>query len=333
MNNSGKKYNWGILGPGRIAAKFASDLALLPNANLYAVGSRSLEKAQNFAKDYHFEKAYGSYQELISDDDLDIVYISTTHNGHYEHSILALENGIAVLCEKPLAINANQVTEMIETAEKNQTFLMEALWTLFLPHLIKVQEIIEEGHIGDVQSVRADFGFKAAFDPEHRLFNPKLGGGALLDIGIYPLLLAQTILGVPDKISATALLGDAQVDEDIGVTLTYKDQKIAHLHSSLRSRTPIDAHIYGTNGYIYLPTPWHKPVSHLLVYDYSNDKEKKYAIPSHGIGYVYEAQAVMDCLNASYLESPRASWEFSLNLVQTMDHIRNQVGVRYPMDD
>jgi len=327
-----KKFNWGIVGAGKIASKFASDLALLSNANLYAVGSRSLAKANEFSKTYHFEKVYGSYEELLSDTNLDVVYIATPHSGHFEHTLLALDKGVPVLCEKPLAINVRQVREMVQKAKEKKTFLMEALWTLFLPHLLKTKELIEAGVIGEVQSVRADFGFKATFDSQHRLFNPALGGGALLDIGIYPLLLAQTFLGVPDTINATALLGKTKVDEDINVSLTYQNQKIAHLHASLRSQTPVDAHIYGTKGYVYLPTRWHSPVSHLLVYDYASSKETKYMMPGDAIGYKYEAQAVMEYLEAGLIESPIASGQFSLDLIQTMDAVRKLVGVRYPMD-
>ena len=327
-----KQFNWGVLGAGKIAGKFATDLALLPNANLYAVGSRSLEKAQDFSKTYRFEKAYGSYEQLLSDANLDVVYIATPNSAHFEQTLMALDKGVAVLCEKPLALNAKQVREMIEKAKAKKTFLMEALWTLFLPHLLKTKELIAEGVIGEVQSVRADFGFKATFNSEHRLFNPALGGGALLDIGIYPLLLAQTFLGLPDTINTTAILGETKVDEDINVALTYQDQKIAHLHASFRSHTPVDAHIYGTKGYIYLPTRWHETVSHMLVYDYATSKATEYPMPQDAKGYKYEAQAVMEYLEAGLLESPIASWQFSLDLMETMDAVRRQVGVRYAVD-
>ena len=327
-----KKFKWGILGAGKIAGKFATDLALLPDAQLYAVGSRSLKKAKSFATTYGFKKSYGSYESLLSDPNLDVVYIATPHSGHCEHTLLALDKGVPVLCEKPLAINAKQVQQMIQKAKKKKVFLMEALWTLFLPHLLKIKELIAADAIGEVQSVRADFGFLATFDPASRLFDPALGGGALLDIGIYPLLLAQSCLGVPDTITATAILGATKVDEDINVTLTYQDQKIAHLHASLRGHTPVDAHIYGTKGYIHIPSRWHNPVSHLELFDYATSKTTKYLMPRHAKGYKYEAQAVMDYLAADLLESPIASWQFSLDLMRTMDEVRRQVGVRYPMD-
>lgn len=332
MSTEIKKFNWGILGAGKIAGKFATDLALLENANLYAVGSRSLQKAKDFSTAYNIEKAYGSYNELLDDANLDVVYIATPNSEHCKHSLAALDKGIAVLCEKPLAINANQVDKMIDKAKEKQTFLMEALWTLFLPHLQTIKEMIAEGVIGELQSVRSNFGFKANFDAKHRLFNPELGGGALLDIGIYPLLLAQTVLGVPDHISATAVLGPTTVDEEIGITLTYHNQSIAHLDASLRSRTPVDAYIHGSTGYIYIPGPWHKPVSHVVVYDNASSTETNHPIPSEGLGYKYEAQAVMEYLEAGLLESPISSWQFSMDLIETMDAIRKQIGVRFPMD-
>lgn len=332
MSTEKKKFNWGILGAGKIAGKFATDLALLENANLYAVGSRSIQKAEDFKGTYHFEKAYGSYGELLDDANLDVVYIATPNSEHYKHSLAALDKGIAVLCEKPLAINAYQVQNMIQKAKDKETFLMEALWTLFLPHLQTIKELVDKGAIGELQSVRSNFGFKANFEAGHRLFNPELGGGALLDIGIYPLLLAQTVLGVPDHISATAVLTPTTVDEEIGITLTYQNQRIAHLDASLRSRTPVDAYIHGSKGYIYIPGPWHKPVFHVVVYDNASSTETKHSIPSEGLGYKYEAEKVMEYLEAGLLESPIASWQFSMDLVETMDEIRKQVGVSFPLD-
>lgn len=327
-----KKFNWGILGAGKIAGKFATDLSLLPNANLYAVGSRSLERAKSFAESYEFERAYGSYEELLDDPDLDVVYVATPNSEHFGHSLLALEKGVGVLCEKPLALNSKEVRFMIDKAKEHKTFLMEALWTLFLPHLIKTKELIAEGIIGEVQSLRSDFGFLAKFDPQHRLFNPALGGGALLDIGIYPLLLAQTIFGVPDGISATAILGETQVDEDINIALTYQDKKIAHLHATLRSITPLDTHIYGTKGYIYMPNRWHKPVPYITVHDYASSQDIRYEMPTDMLGYKFEAQAVMECLEAGLIENPTVSWKFSSDLMRTMDSIRKQVGVAYAVD-
>lgn len=327
-----RKFNWGVIGTGKIAGRFATDLALLPNAHLYAVGSRTENRAKDFAKKFHFEKAYGSYESLLSDPNLEVVYIATPHVSHCENTLLALDHKVAVICEKPLAINAKEVNKMVEKAQKQQTFLMEALWTLFLPPLTKAKALIAEGAIGEVQSIRADFGFQAAFKPESRLFNPNLGGGALLDIGIYPLLLAQTILGKPDTIAATALLGATKVDEEISIALTYGQQKMAHLHASLRSHTPVDAHIYGTKGFIHIPTRWHEMVSHITLYTYEEQQTTKFQMPQYPRGYKYEAAAVMNCLAAGLVESPIVSWQFSKDLIGTMDRIRQQIGLSYPMD-
>ena len=209
----GKIYKWGILGAGNIAQKFASDLKLLSNAKLYAVGSRDIERATDFAQKFGAEKAYGSYEEFVKDPDIDVVYVASRHVQHYSNSLLCLKHGKAVLCEKPVAMNLAQCKVMMETARKNNLFFMEALWTRFIPSFLKCLELIREGAIGEVKLIQSDFSMKPAFDANGRLFNQMLGGGALLDIGIYPAFLALEIAGKPESIAAFAEIGSTRVDE------------------------------------------------------------------------------------------------------------------------
>jgi len=327
-----KKTNWAILGLGKIAKKFATDLKTLPNANLYAVGSRTSKKAKAFAKEFGATKSYGSYEALLADPKVEVVYIATPHVLHCENTLLALNKGVAVLCEKPLAINSKEVALMVAKAKSSKTFLMEALWTLFIPHIKKTKELVASGVIGEIQSIKADFGFKATFNPKSRLFDPNLGGGSLLDIGIYPLLFAQAFLGRPESISASAILGATNVDEELSITLKYAGSKIAQAHSTLRNQTPTEAYIYGTKGHIHIPTRFHEPVSTISVLEYDGLKKTVYQMPKHAIGYKYEAAAVMDYLAAGKKESDVASLQFSIDLMRTMDRIREEIGLVYPME-
>jgi len=331
-HNTMKKTNWAILGPGKIAKKFVTDLKTLPNANLYAVGSRTSKKAKAFAKEFGFTKSYGSYEDLLSDPKVEAVYIATPHVFHCANTLLALDKGVAVLCEKPFAINSKEVALMVDKARASNTFLMEALWTLFIPHIKKTKELVTSGVIGEIQSIKADFGFKAIFDIKSRLFDPQLGGGSLLDIGIYPLLFAQAFLGTPESISASAILGATKVDEELSVTLKYAGGKMAQAHSTLRNQTPTEAYIYGTKGHIHIPTRFHEPVPHISVLEYDGMKKTVYQMPQQAIGYKYEAAAVMDYLAAGKKESEVASLQFSIDLMQTMDKVRAEIGLVYPME-
>jgi len=195
-----KTYNWAILGCGNIAKKFVKELKELPNANLYAASARNFNKAKNFANEFGFERAYGSYQEMAEDPNVDVVYVATPHNFHLEHTLLCLNNKKAVLCEKAFAINSKEVEKMIRASKENNTFLMEAFWVIFRPKFKKVQELIATQNLGKLKFVKSDFMFNGEFDPNNRLYNIDLGGGSLLDIGIYPIFTALTLMGVPDEI-------------------------------------------------------------------------------------------------------------------------------------
>lgn len=323
-----KVYNWGIIGLGKIAHKFAQDLEVGKNMRLHAVASRSQERAEKFAATYGATHAYGSYEALMKCPDLDVVYIATPHTGHYENTIMCLENNIPVLCEKPFAMNWKQVEEMIKLAKEKQTFLMEALWTRFLPTTLKVLDIIESGEIGKVVSVKADFGFKAHFDPDGRLFNPQLGGGALLDIGIYPVFLALLILGKPPTIKALASFGSTGVDEDCGMLFQYENGETAHLHTTLRAKTKTEAFIYGEHGTIQIHSRWHGPSWFSVINE--EGRPTNYHFDWDNNGYMYEAEHVVKCLEEQKKESDWMSHHFSSQLIQLLDEIRSICGIEYP---
>lgn len=328
-----KKINWGILGAGKIAGKFATDLAMLTDANLYAVASRTLTKAEGFAKTYHFEKAFGTYEDMLADPDLDAVYIATPHVFHCEHTLLCLTHKKAVICEKPFAINTKEVKQMIAKAKETDTFLMDALWTLCLPHILKTKEIVESGQLGKLISVKADFGFVADFNPNSRLFDRDLGGGSLLDIGIYPALLALFLLGKPKKITAAALMGQTKVDEECAVFLEYEDGQTANLHSTLLARTPIEAYIYCEKGYIHIPSRFHEGVAGITILRYENLEKIFIPFDYQVLGYQYEAAEMMRCMREGKLESDLVPHQFSLDLMELLDDIRGQIGLVYPRHD
>jgi predicted dehydrogenase len=325
-----KTYNWGVIGLGRIAHKFVQDLDLLPQANLQAVASRSEERARAFALQYGANHYYGSYEEIVHCPNLDVVYIATPHTGHRAATLLCLEADIPVLCEKPFAMNGHEVKQMVDIARGRQVFLMEAIWTRFMPTIEKALELIAAGRIGQVVSVKADFGFKADFDPEGRLFNRDLGGGALLDIGIYPVFLALLILGKPDRMTALAHLGQTGVDEEIGALLHYDSGQMAHLHATIRTNTKTEAFIYGDEGVIHIETRWHEP-SKLNLWRFG-ERPETFSFAYRGKGYEYEAEEVMRCLEAGKTESDQLPLSFSETLIGILDELREQIGLRYPAD-
>ena len=326
-----KTYNWGIIGLGHIAHKFAADLTRLPNARLHAVASTSQTRAQAFADQYNVPFFYNSYQEIVNCPDLDIVYIATPHSQHCTNTLMCLEHQLAVLCEKPLAMNATEVRRMITLAQFQNTFLMEAIWTRFLPSIKKVVELIDEGAIGEVQSVKADFGFNAPFQADRRLFNQSLGGGSLMDVGIYPVFLALLILGKPASVKAVASIGRSNVDESCGILFKYRNNKMAMLHCSIVTQTPTEAYIYGEKGSIRINTRWHEPTSLTLLLNDAEPKDFFFEYPSQG--YHYEAEEVMRCLGEGRAASEMLSLDFSLDLIELLDQIRTKAGIYYPIFD
>jgi predicted dehydrogenase len=322
--------NWGILAPGRIAHKFAHDLKLVAGARLLAVGSRSLERAQAFADEHGAVHAFGSYEDMLECPGLDVVYIASPHTGHFEHTIMCLEKGIAVLCEKPFAMNAREVRQMVECARKNGVFLMEAIWTRFIPCFEEAMRLAQDGYIGPIKTIRADFGFKANFPPEHRVFNPALGGGALLDVGIYTLFLTSWLWGKPDSIQATASLSSLGADNSCAMLLQYPGGRLAVLDCSLVVKTAIEAYIYGEDGTIRLHNRFINPESMSIEF-YEKSSENLH-LPLTGHGYFYEIVEVNDCLRHGKTESDKLPLDFSVLLMETLDQVRAAAGIVYPTD-
>jgi len=321
---------WGILGPGNIAHRFARGLNVLPDAELTAVGSRSVEKAAEFAKEFDIPHKHNSYIDLANDPDVDVIYVATPHPFHREHSILCLKAGKAVLCEKPLAINTREVEEIINCARESKKFLMEAMWTRFLPVMARVREWLVEGAIGEVRMLTADFGFRSGWDPDGRLLNPNMAGGALLDVGVYTVAMASMVFGEqPSRIVSLAHIGETGVDEQAAMLLGYDAGQLAILSCAVRTNTPQEARIMGTEGTIYIPDFWHATSATLYV---SGKDAEQIEMPFDGNGYNYEAAEVMRCLRAEKLESDIMPLDESLAIMETMDKIRAQWGLRYPME-
>ena len=317
---------FGIIGLGKIAAKFAQDLTIHPKAKLQAVASRNGYKAQKFADKYSAAKHYGSYKKLIEDPKVDVVYIATPNHLHYSQALDCMEAGKAVLCEKPFALNASQVRKMIATAKARKVFLMEALWTRFIPATKQLIELIENGQIGQIQSLRADFGFPAPQDPNGRLFNPEMGGGSLLDIGIYPLYLSYLLLGKPESIAAQAEMHYTGVDSSCSIELSYPGGQTAILESSFLETTPTEAIIEGTEGGIYMHPRFHH-CEKLSIEE--KGKLKDLEIPYTGLGYFHEIDEVVNCLQQGKLQSELMPHKDSLALMELLDAVRSLIGLQF----
>ncbi len=325
------KIRWGILGTGNIAKQFARGLAVLPDADLAAVGSRSQAGADAFGDEFDVPRRHPSYAALANDPDVDVVYVATPHNLHRENSLLCLQADKAVLCEKPFAINAGEAEQVIALAREKRLFLMEAMWTRFLPALQQTRQLLAGGAIGDVRMLAADFGFRASFDPQGRLFDPHLGGGALLDVGIYPISLASLVFGAPPaRVSSLAHLGQSGVDEQAAMIFGYDQGQLAVLSSATRTNTPQEAVISGTTGQIRIHTPWWKAST--LTLSVQGEEDQVLRLPFEGNGYNYEAVEVMDCLRGSKTESDVMPLDETLAIMRTLDQIRAQWGLSYPME-
>jgi len=321
-----KTFKWAILGPGKIAHKFAKGLDAVPGAELYAVASRSLSKAEEFAKEFKVPKFYGSYEDLVNDTEVDIVYIATPHVFHREHSLLCLKHKKAVLCEKPFAMNKEQVLEMIQTAKEEKVFLMEALWTYFLPHYQYVLELVKSEKYGKITGLEADFGFEAPFLPEKRLFNKELGGGSLLDIGIYPVFAALSLLGKPETIAAKATFSETDVDTSCSIVFNYRNEVRADLLSTLNKQTSTTATINFEKAGLTINRRFHEPTSITIL---QNNKEEKITFDVDTNGYNFEAEHVQEMLSQERTESSVMSFEKSLELIIVLDQIRKEIGLVY----
>ena len=325
-----KVWNFGIIGPGKIAHRFAEAFREVPGTNVYGVASRDNQKAKAFATRHGAERIYSSYNELIKDPAIDIVYIATPHSFHCEQTLLCLQGGKAVLCEKPLAINARQVTGMIEAAQRSRVFLLEGMWSRFFPAMEEVLHLLRQGTIGDVKTVKADFGFTAPRDFSSRIYDIRLGGGAQLDVGVYPLFLALLVLGKPLEIRSSSQLAATGADTSTDSTLIYEHGATAHIQSSIIDNSPLVATIEGTKGTITIESPWYK--SQQISYQLTNGKKVTLPFRRSGNGFEYQLHEVVKCLSEGKIESERMPHAFSLMMAEVSDEIRRQGKIRYPED-
>lgn len=329
-----KTIRWGILGAGRIARKFASDLRLVDDAELIAVGSRSQASADEFAGEFPVKYRHASYAELAQNPEVDVIYIATPHNLHHENTLLCIKYGKAVLCEKPFAMNSRQTAEMIAAAKQKKIFLMEALWTKFHPHYLKMRELVKQGSLGEIKSVLINFGFKPEPPVPARLFDPELGGGTIMDIGIYNVFMAMSVLGKPDKIEASMTPASTGVDEQCAVLFKYNNGAMAQLFSSFSTNLAIEADINGTAGRIRLTSRFYEPSSTVEFYTKGNDTKQIIPVEKEeGFGYQYEARHVNECLHKGLTESDVVTFADTTVLMETLDKIRKIAGIHYEADD
>ena len=322
------KIRWGILGTGNIANKMADALKSLNEAELVAVGSRTQQKADAFGDRHGVPRRHGSYQALANDPEVDIVYVCTPHTLHAENSLLCLDGGKAVLCEKPFTVNAAQARAVASRAREKGLFVMEAMWTRFLPAIRRCREIVRSGGIGEVRMLQADFGFRAGWDPQGRLLNPELGGGGLLDVGVYTVSLAHLLLGTPARIESLAHIGETGVDEQSALLLGYPGGEIAILSSAVRTNTPHVAYVMGTEGMIRIPSFWCARELTLL----AGGREERIEAGFSGNGFEFQAMEAMRCLREGLPESDTMPLDESIAIMETMDRARAQWGLRYPCE-
>jgi predicted dehydrogenase len=326
MNN----FSWGILGPGGIARAFAKDLTLLEGHTVGAVGSRSLSNAQSFADDFG-GTAYGSYEELINDSTIDAIYVATPHPAHHDNVISALDAGKAVLCEKPFAVNAKQAQAMVDAATRNKVALMEAMWARFLPHYAQVREIIASDVLGPIFSIHADHGQRLADQNIPRLIEPQLAGGALLDLGIYPISFAHMILGNPVAINSSAVMTDKGVDAQSSMIFTYENGAQAVLTTTMIEQTPCRAVVAGLNGWLEIDRTFYNPASMRVVLNDGSVTEYPNTYSGHGLRE--QAESFKQLVQSGKLQSDILSWKDTVDIMKSMDTVREQIGLKYPFEN
>lgn len=330
---------WGILGAGGIANSFAAQV-IQAGGHIAAVGSRDLRKAQAFqAKFPSIHQAYGSYEELMKDPDIDVIYIATPHAQHHEWAIKCLQHNKPILVEKAFTQNYKQAKEILDLAREKNLFVMEAYWTRFLPHIRKVKELIEQGEIGDIVQIIADHGVCFPYDPEHRLYAPDLAGGALLDLGVYPISFVQFLLGNPTRIIATGSATPTGVDSNGAAILEYENGRgaLAILAFGSLASSPVTAVICGTKGRIEIHRQFYRP-SDFTIY-YNDGSTFKYVSKTHEsdkggqFGMHFEAAEVQRCLLEGKVESSIMPWKDTLSVMSIMDEIRRQLNFTYSGED
>ena len=322
-----QKLKWAIMGPGDISVAFLNDLRLA-GMHLEAVGSRSLDRAESYAKKHSISSAYGSYEELVADPHIDIVYIATTNNAHFANAKLALSSGKHVLLEKPFTLDAAQAMELVGISRGNNVFLMEAMWTRFLPNHSVLFEKLDQGLIGTPLYLFADHNQNLRKHSHPRLYDPTLGGGSLLDLGVYPISLAHRLFGKPSRIQASAALMEGNIDESVGAIFEYSGGRQALLHSSIRSAGPVKAFILGDAGRIEMEKSFYEH-STFTVFDLEDNVLFEYEGNIEGRGMQYQALEVERCVTAGLNESPTMSLDETVQIMEVMDQIRSLTGIEY----
>lgn len=318
---------WGVLGTGNIARAFLEGLRAVPTARATAVGSRTRERSEGFGQTWDIPNRHGSYEELAADPEVDAVYVATPHPWHHPNTLLMLNAGKHVLVEKPMAMNALQVSEMVAAARADDRFLMEAMWTRYLPASRLASDLVADGAIGELCAVSAEFGINVPYDPDHRLFNADLGGGALLDLGVYPLALASQYLGALTVVGATRHLSpDRMVDTQTTVLVRGENGVTATLGCASRTALPNRAVLAGTAGWIEIPHFW--AATEFVLHREGHEPERFHR-PFRANGYEYEIEEVGRCLAAGERQSPDMPWSESLRLAGVMDQIRDAGGLVY----
>ena len=325
-----QKIRWGIIGTGAIARQFAKGLEFLDDAELAAVGSRTQKSADAFGERFKIANRHDSYEGLAADPTVDVVYVATPNSLHLQNTLLCLNSGKHVLCEKPFTINADEAAQIIDLARKKKFFVMEAMWTRFFPVMTKLRELLAEGVIGEPRMLSADFGFRTDFVPNEQPFDAQLGGGALLDVGVYTVSLSSMIFGAPETMTSMAQMGKSNVDEATAMLLKFTHGELAVLHSAIRLETPQEAIIMGSEGQLKIHAPWWSPSKMALTFEGKPPQE--FNLPFDGNGYNYQAQEVMRNIRTGRLESAIMPLDESLSIMQTLDKIRTQIGLKYPVE-
>ena len=316
---------WGVAATGGIAASMCEALATLPDARIVAVGSRTQDAADDFAARFSIPNAHGSYQALFDDPDVDIVYVASPHSHHRAMTIAALDAGKHVLCEKAFAVNAAQARDMVDAARRNDRFLMEAMWTWFIPAVVEVRQRVLEGEIGELKMVEANFGI-AKFDPDGRHRRIDLAGGAMLDVGIYPVTFARFMAGDPVDVKVLGTLGESGVDATVGGVVSYASGALGVFHTSLDMMTSLDASVFGTLGRIDIDAPFWFPSGFTV--RVAGEEPVHVDMPNQGLAH--EAQHAMDRIRDGHRESDVIPLATTLSTMELLDEIRAQLGVIYP---
>jgi len=323
-------FSWGILGPGGIAQAFAKDLTFIEGHTIGAVGSRSIANAEKFANTFG-GTAYGSYEELVADSSIDAIYVATPHPAHHDNVILALNAGKPVLCEKPFAVNAKQAQAMVDAAAKNKVALMEAMWARFLPHYARVREIVASGVLGPILSIHADHGQRLADQGIARLVDPQLAGGALLDLGIYPISFAHMILGNPTSITSKAVMTDRGVDAQTSMIFSYDNGAQAVLTTTMIEQTPCRAVVAGLHGWLEIDRTFYNPASMRVILNDGTVTEYPSAYTGHGLRE--QAESFKQIVQSGAVESKVLTWKDTVDIMKSMDTVRSQIGLKYPFED